>query len=78
MRYLLQIYSDCGCIDDGQGTATPGMCEKYCSTVIPYAVVLFFSKFLASMDIVPTMTVFMRYKYIHLLNKKHDLLPNNI
>ena len=64
------MYSDCECIDEGHGTATPGMCEKHCTTTIPYAVALFFSHFIASMDVVPTMTVFMRYKYIQIIEHK--------
>ena len=55
---MLQVYVGCNCTEDGR--ATKGMCPKECNMLIPYAIVLFLSKFIASMDVIPTMHLFMR------------------
>ena len=52
------MYTDCSCVESG--VATEGMCDKQCSSLYLYIIALFFTKFIGSMDVIPTMTMFMR------------------
>ncbi len=56
----MQVYMGCQCI--AGGVAQAGLCPKQCgNSMYLYIAVLFLTKFIGAMDIIPNMTLFMRY-----------------
>ena len=53
-----QYYIGCQCAADG--IVEEGMCPRNCPTIYSYAVLLFITKFVASMDKIPTMAMLMK------------------